>query len=82
MENVFESNISSAEQARRYVIGAALIALVLSNAAFPVWVALVACYPIFAAMLKWDPITSLIQIALNKIRHGQSVLVIDRRTTA
>jgi hypothetical protein len=82
MENVFQSNVSSAEQARRYVIGAALVALALGNSTFPAWIALVACYPIFTAMIKWDPVNTLIQVALNKAHGNQAAFVVDTRTTA
>lgn len=65
----FETNVSSSEQARRLVIGAAIIGILLANPSLPAWIALFACYPIFTAMIQWDPVNALIQAAINRFRR-------------
>ena len=82
MTHVLSSNISTAEQARRYVIGAALIAFVLANPAFPAWIALLACYPICTALIQWDPVNFLIQRVINKLSKGHTNLMFGGTTTA
>jgi len=57
----FAINVSRSEAMRRYVLGAALIGAVLISPAVPSWIALFACYPIFTAMLQWDPANALFQ---------------------
>ena len=57
----FSINVSRSEAMRRYVLGAALIGAVLISPAVPSWIALFACYPIFTAMLQWDPANALFQ---------------------
>lgn len=54
-------NLSKAEGIRRYVLGAALIGAVFASPAVPSWIALLACYPIFTAMTRWDPVDALLQ---------------------
>jgi hypothetical protein len=68
MKTLLNTNVSAAEQISRYAVGAALIALVMANPAVPVWVALLACYPIFTAMVRRDPLNAGIQLAINKVR--------------
>lgn len=68
MNNSFDQNISTSEQARRYVIGAVLLGVLLANPTMPAWIALVACYPIFTAMIQWDPVNVLLQKVLEKAR--------------
>lgn len=60
----FSINVSRSEALRRYVLGAGLIGAVLVSPAVPVWIALVGCYPIFTAMLQWDPMNALMQKAV------------------
>jgi len=67
MSNKFEMNITRSEAIRRYVIGAALIGSVLVSPMVPVWIALFACYPIFTAMIQWDPMNALMQKAVNSL---------------
>jgi hypothetical protein len=82
MNQALTSNISTAEQARRYAIGTALILLVLANNAFPAWIALVACYPILTAVIQWDPVNYVFQAVINKFNKLQSTINFDRTTTA
>ena len=82
MTQLLTSNISFAEQTRRYAIGAALIALVLANSAFPAWLSLLACYPIFTALIQWDPVNFLIQRVINRFSKRESSFMLNRTTTA
>ena len=61
MKTNFEINVSRSEAIRRYVLGTALIGVVLISPAVPSWIALFACYPIFTAMTQWDPANALFQ---------------------
>ena len=63
----FSINVSRSEAIRRYVIGAGLIGAVLASAAVPSWIALLACYPIFTAMIQWDPANALSQQLVEKL---------------
>lgn len=66
----FETNVSSSEQARRLAIGAAIIGVLLLNPSLPAWISLFACYPIFTALIQWDPVNAVIQKAINKFRKA------------
>ena len=66
METQFEVNVSRPEAARRYLISIAIIgAVLLSPNTVPSWLALVACYPAFTAMIQWDPINTLSQSVIS-----------------
>jgi len=67
MNSKFEMNITRSEAIRRYVIGSALIGSVLVSPMVPVWIALFACYPIFTAMIQWDPVNALMQKAVSSL---------------
>jgi hypothetical protein len=82
MKSIFDRNISASEKARRYLIGSALIAVVMVSPSFPAWVALFACYPIFTAMVEWDPANLVIQRLINKLKKYRRPLSLDRVKTA
>ena len=66
--NTNEINVSHHEAIRRYLISAALIgAVLLSPATVPSWIALVACYPAFTALIQWDPINAMCQGVVNQL---------------
>ena len=69
MKTNFEINVSRSEALRRYVLGTGLIGAVLASA-LPAWVALFACYPIFTAMIQWDPMNALMKKAVIKTSKG------------
>jgi hypothetical protein len=62
----FSINVSRSEAMRRYLLGSALIGAVLLSPAVPSWIALFACYPIFTAMIQWDPANAILQSVVNK----------------
>lgn len=66
MNKKFAINVSRSEALRRYVLGAGLIGAVLVSTSVPAWIALFACYPIFTAMIQWDPLNALMQKAVSK----------------
>jgi len=66
MNTKFNINVSRSEALRRYVLGAGLIGAVLVSSSVPAWIALFACYPIFTAMIQWDPFNALMQKAVAK----------------
>jgi hypothetical protein len=49
-------NLSTFDQIARFTSGMAIIIAVLALEQAPVWLALIATYPVFTAILKWDPI--------------------------
>lgn len=54
------NNISTTERGSRAVLTAVMIgAVLLAPATTPSWLALVALYPAFTAMIAWDPIYQL-----------------------
>jgi hypothetical protein len=81
MSTVFRSNVGTSEQARRYIIGAAILGLLLTNPTLPAWFALVACYPIFTALIQWDPVNTVMQAVINKFRN-KNAISIGKTTTA
>lgn len=56
MKTMFESNIRVSEDIARYLLGALLIASVMVVPFAPVWLALIAIYPIVTAIMFWDPV--------------------------
>lgn len=56
MKTFFDANIGFTEDIARYVLGALLIGLVLYVPFAPVWLALIAVYPIVTAIIVWDPL--------------------------
>jgi hypothetical protein len=66
MKTDFAINVSRAEAIRRYVLGSALIGAFFASPAVPSWIVLFACYPIFTAMLQWDPANALFQKVVAK----------------
>ena len=81
MNTDFAINVSRSEAIRRYVLGAGLIGAVLASPAVPAWIALFACYPIFTAMIQWDPANAQFQKVVTKT--GKDVQdIMFRKTTA
>ena len=57
MKTFFDTNILLVEDIIRLLVGATLIGLVMYGVqVVPVWLALVAVYPIVTAIIAWDPI--------------------------
>lgn len=56
MKTFLDANIRLSENVVRYVLGALLIGLVMYVPFAPVWLALVAIYPIVTAIISWDPL--------------------------
>ena len=82
MNTDFAINVSRSEALRRYVLGAGLIGAVLVSPAVPAWIALFACYPIFTAMLQWDPANALMQQALSKSSKTVQDVMFRKSTAA
>jgi hypothetical protein len=72
-------NVSRSEALRRYVLGAGLIGAVLATAV-PAWVALLACYPIFTAMIQWDPMNALMEKVVVKTSKGVQDAMFQKST--
>jgi hypothetical protein len=57
MKTLLSSNLCLRERGGRYLVGALLIASVMAQVpGVPVWVALMAMYPIGTAIMAWDPL--------------------------
>lgn len=78
----FSINVSRSEAMRRYLLGSVLIGAVLLSPAVPSWIALFACYPIFTAMIQWDPANALMQAVVNKSSKSVQEAVFRKSTTA
>ena len=61
MNTSFDTNLGRSEALRRLVLGMGMIGAVLATPAIPSWIALVACYPIFTAIMQWDPANALFE---------------------
>ena len=74
MKTFFDTNIRCTEDITRYVLGALLIGLVMSVQLAPVWLALVAIYPIVTAIIAWDPVYAAIRLLKTALSspHGFS----------
>ena len=77
----FEINVSRSEAIRRYVLGAALIGAVLVSPAVPSWLALFACYPIFTAMIQWDPANAVFQFVAARFSKTTQEAIFRNSTT-
>lgn len=62
MKTFFDANICGTENITRYALGALLIVLTMQAQFAPVWLALVAIYPIVTAIIAWDPIYAAIRL--------------------
>ena len=68
MNTGFERNISRADAISRYLLSTVLLAAVmLFPATVPSWLALLACYPAFTALMQWDPINAFTTAVLNRL---------------
>lgn len=67
MNTSFDINLSRSEALRRFVLGSGLIGAVLLSPAVPSWIALVACYPVFTAIMQWDPANLVLQKLVSNI---------------
>jgi len=63
-------NISLYECILRYVLGAVLTVLSVITLQIPVWVAIIATYPIFTALVQWDPLYALFEVIRNRVAKG------------
>lgn len=61
MNTSIDLNLGRSEALRRLVLGSGLIGAVLLSPSVPSWVALAACYPIFTAIMQWDPMNVIFQ---------------------
>jgi len=68
MNTKLKVNVSRSEAIKRYLISAALIGAVFASpATVPSWIALVACYPAFTALIQWDPVNAMCQGIVNRL---------------
>ena len=61
MNTSFDTNLGRSEALRRLVLGMGMIGAVVTMPTIPPWVALVACYPVFTAIMQWDPANALFE---------------------
>ena len=57
--NTMSLNVSRSESFRRYALGLIILAVFFANPSLPVWVSLVALYPLATALVRWDPANAL-----------------------
>ena len=66
--------ISFNEQIIRYLTGTLLIALSVTQQ-IPMWFAFVANYPIFTAMVQWDPVYALFDVVRRQFTPSAASLL-------
>ena len=62
--------LSIHQQIIRYGLGALLIVLSVVTLQIPVWFAFVATYPVFTAMVQWDPLYALFDVIRQQLPKG------------
>ncbi len=60
MTSLLAQNLGRTETSLRWILGGGLIMAVLSSAYTPAWLALLAAYPVFTAILAWDPLYAML----------------------
>jgi len=60
-----KTNLNLTDTIIRFTLGFSAIAAVLAIPTLPVWLALVATYPVFTGIVKWDPVYAA-YLALSK----------------
>jgi hypothetical protein len=82
MNTTLKANVSRPEAISRYLLSAGLIAAVFASpATVPAWVALVACYPAFTALLQWDPVNAMGQGIIKHLsKSTQKLIFLNSRT--
>jgi hypothetical protein len=71
MKTFLSSNLCLQERGSRYFVGALLIASVMAQLpGVPVWVALLAVYPIGTAIMAWDPLFALLETLRQRIEFS------------
>lgn len=71
MKTFFDPNIRGTEDITRYLMGALLIGLVMYAQFAPVWLALVAIYPIVTAIIFWDPMYAALRLLKTVLSPAQ-----------
>ena len=69
-----QGNIGFNERLIRYVVGALLIVLSVLMMQIPLWFACVANYPIFTAMVQWDPFYALFDLVRRQFTSRPAVV--------
>ena len=77
MKNIMDKNINRSEAMRRYAIGTLILAAFLLNSQMPVWVALVALYPLATAMNQWDPLNAMFDAIIRRINLHRIKQVVE-----
>jgi len=67
-----KSNLNIADTVIRFILGLSAITVVLAMPTIPVWLALVATYPVLTGILNWDPIYAA-YLALTKNGAGERI---------
>ncbi|MBI1194565.1 MAG: DUF2892 domain-containing protein [Gammaproteobacteria bacterium] len=67
------SNLNLTDTFIRFTLGLSAVIAVLATPSLPVWLALVATYPVFTGILKWDPIYAA-YLALTKAGAGKRIV--------
>ena len=82
MKSMMDKNVSRAESFRRYAIGTLILAVFLTNTGLPVWVPLLALYPLATALNQWDPLNAVFDAvirAINLHRIKRAVTLMQTR---
>jgi hypothetical protein len=61
MNEFLKENLGTVGVVIRLMLGALLLAAILVSNVVPVWVALIAVYPVITAIMIWDPVYAAIR---------------------
>ena len=75
-DTTLSPNMSSRERGSRFVLTAALIgAVLIEPSESAVWLALIALYPMFTALMSWDPVYALFTRATAVPYHAGPIAI-------
>lgn len=60
MNELLKENLGVVGVGVRFMAGALLLAVIMVSSVVPVWLALLAIYPVMTAIMAWDPVYAVI----------------------
>ena len=62
MNELLKENLGVVGVGFRFLFGALLLAVIMVNSVVPVWLALLAIYPVMTAIMAWDPVYAIFHV--------------------
>jgi hypothetical protein len=60
MNTLLKENLDVWEMGARLLLGVLVLSVIMFSSIVPVWVSLIAVYPVITAIMAWDPVYALI----------------------